>query len=308
MKGGLLFTEIRAAICLKVSVLVLLTVAFADSAQARRYFYRANESDTPVPYYGKELYDSVKSGARDKNLQELLFTILNSGHVAKQGDFDEIVSSCNGTRSCYQHNSLGYDVARQVLLGRLHLQQNGGNYSITDVYCETAYNSNDFPRNRGPGPDRIPDSTVLNTEHTWPQSRFTNKFPNGMQKSDLHHLFPSDSATNNVRGNFEFGEVDAPARPVPCGSGKFGKIKSAPGYYFEPPAAHRGNVARALFYFSTRYRLSISKVEEYFIRKWHVEDPVDEFEMARNNEIHKIQGDRNPFIDHPELVNYISDF
>ena len=77
---------------------------------------------------------------------------------------------------------------------------------------------------------------------------------------------------------------------------------------FEPPQQHKGNVARALFYFSTKYKLAIDPNEEAVLRKWASEDPVDVEEMHRNDEIEKAQHSRNPFIDFSELINNISDF
>ena len=77
---------------------------------------------------------------------------------------------------------------------------------------------------------------------------------------------------------------------------------------FEPPENHRGNVARALFYFSVRYKIQIDPLEEGYLRDWHREDPVDAEERKRNDEIFKIQQNRNPFIDEPLLVDDIRDF
>ena len=39
--------------------------------------------------------------------------------------------------------------------------------------------------------------------------------------------------------------------------------------------------------------------------QWHKQDPVDEYEKQRNEKIYEIQGNRNPFIDHPEWVEKI---
>jgi endonuclease I len=77
---------------------------------------------------------------------------------------------------------------------------------------------------------------------------------------------------------------------------------------FEPPETHKGNVARSLFYFSIRYGLRISPEEEAYLKMWNKQDPVDQEEMIRNNEIYKTQGSRNPFVDHPELADRIQDF
>jgi deoxyribonuclease I len=204
------------------------------------------------------------------------------------------------------HRQLSYNTARQMLFGRLHLKQTNGNYYVHDVYCQKDYSKTDFPSKSGVGPNRIPDSSILNAEHTWPQSRFSTRFPKDIQKTDLHHLFPTDSKMNGIRGNFKFGEVNNPEKTLPCKTAEFGRADG--GWRFEPPATHKGNVARALFYFSVRYSIKIDADEEAFLRQWHKDDPVDAEERTRNEEIEKLQGNRNPFIDRPELVGKISNF
>ena len=204
------------------------------------------------------------------------------------------------------HHVLGYSLARQVLLGRIYLENLGGQYAVRDVYCLKHYTNQDFKRGGGVGPDRIPDNTVLNTEHTWPQSRFTGNFPNEMQKSDLHHLFPSDSEMNSRRGNHKFAELNGPTVNIKCPTSRF--ANTVIGYRFEPPMEHRGNVARALFYFSVRYKIHIDNDEEGFLRKWHYQDPVDANEVEHYRMIVEAQGNRNPFVEKPEIVNEIVDF
>ena len=77
---------------------------------------------------------------------------------------------------------------------------------------------------------------------------------------------------------------------------------------FEPREVHRGNVARALFYFSVIYDQPIEPFEEVVLRQWHIDDPVDQRERERNQKIATIQLSRNPFIDYPDLVERIGDF
>ena len=93
-----------------------------------------------------------------------------------------------------------------------------------------------------------------------------------------------------------------------CALSRYGRIDEARKNGFEPPANHKGNVARALFYFSLRYDLRIKPYEEMVLRQWNILDPVDSEEVRRNTLIEKIQGNRNPFVDDSELVNLISDF
>ena len=204
------------------------------------------------------------------------------------------------------HRVLGYTRARQILLGKIHLEHHAGDYAVKDVYCLRQFTNRDFGGNANLGPERIPDGNILNTEHTWPQSRFTGQFPNESQKSDLHHLYPTDSQMNSTRGNYKFAELSGPTERIKCPTSRF--ANTSIGYRFEPPVEHRGNVARSLFYFSARYRIAIDNDEEGFLRKWHYEDPVDQAEVERHEIIFETQGNRNPFIDDQSLVEQIADF
>lgn len=200
------------------------------------------------------------------------------------------------------HHAVGYNNAKKYLFGQLYLQKDDNGYYVTDLYCGIHYT-------KGVGPGNLPDQNQLNTEHTWPQSKFTGGFPTEMQKSDLHHLFPTDSKANSTRGNFEFADVTENQNLKGCDDSKSGPSVTSGGHtYFEPPLSHKGNVARALFYFSIRYKIAISEAQEEFLRRWNDLDPVDDAERSRNAAIEKLQGNRNPFIDDSTLVNKISNF
>lgn len=196
------------------------------------------------------------------------------------------------------HHSVGYKTARVEIMGQLDMQQNGSEYFVTDVYCEKEIEV--------PGPGKVPRNDVLNVEHTWPQSKFAGG-EKGSQKCDLHHLFPSDPEMNGIRGNNPFGIVHQEVRSLKCGQSHYGKNTDGQ-IVFEPPNAHKGNVARALFYFSVRYGMPIDATQERVLREWNKQDPVDQAERNRNDEIQRIQGNRNPFIDHPEYADSIDDF
>lgn len=130
--------------------------------------------------------------------------------------------------------------------------------------------------------------TTWNREHVWPQSKL-----NGASKSDLHNLKPSDPRVNSSRGN----------SPFVNGSGTYKIIGS--GFY--PGDEVKGDIARIIFYMITRYsQLNINTMGslEMFIR-WHIEDPVDEAEIYRNEVLYAEQENRNPFIDYPHFVSLI---
>lgn len=203
-----------------------------------------------------------------------------------------------------RHKSFSYSEARKILFNEVHLAEDARGFYIPGVYCQKKH----YPFGGAHPGNRLPNHTVFNTEHTWPQSKFTRRFPKHIQKSDLHHLYPTFSRINSERGNLPYAEV-SPLRPLSCVDSQLGSaLSTGEGRYFEPPAEHRGNVARAMFYFSIRYRTNIDSIQENYLRRWHEEDPVDQDEKRRNEFIFKRQQNRNPFIDSPELVDQIDDF
>jgi endonuclease I len=142
------------------------------------------------------------------------------------------------------------------------------------------------------------DSGVTwNREHVWPQSLLGVSVSNSSinSGSDLHNLKPANPSENSSRGN------------------KFFDVATTTVSYL-PRAAVRGDVARILFYMDIAYAnltlvntnpttYQMAKLET--LLKWHLEDPVDDFERNRNNVIFTYQNNRNPFIDHPEFVEKI---
>jgi hypothetical protein len=265
-------------------------------------------SPTQKAYYGRDFYTEVAKGSRNNQLKGLLHLILTSEHQQVADDYDLVPTPpCGSKPGCYRHSSIGYDRARVFLLGYFYLSQTANGYGVREVYCSRIYDAPEFA-NIKPAPGRICEDKVVNVEHTWPQSRFNHRLPEDVQKADLHHLFPADSQVNAIRGNNEFGMVTRATQRLDCEASKFGIGEFGGSEVFEPPANHRGNVARALFYFSTRYELPISSNEEATLKRWNHEDPVDQEEMRRNEEIFKVQGDRNPFVDYPDLADRISDF
>ncbi|MGY0691344.1 DUF6359 domain-containing protein [Virgibacillus sp. FSP13] len=151
-----------------------------------------------------------------------------------------------------------------------------------------------------------------NREHVWAKSHGdfgTRKGPG----TDIHHLRPTDVQVNSSRGNLDFDNGGSPVKNCD-------ECKRANNSW-EPPNDVKGDVARMLFYMAVRY-----EGEDYVdlelnnhlnngsnpyhgklstLLEWHEQDPVDEFESNRNNVIEEWQGNRNPFIDHPEWVEDI---
>lgn len=261
-------------------------------------------------YYGSNFLQAYHDNSlKDEDLKSALYEILKGGHIKKANQPDELVPSCEGYENCVQHRALGYDGARKKLFGQIYLKTMiDGAYAVRDVYCERDFTDEDFTDTPAIGPNLIPTSgSVLNTEHTWPQSKFTGRFPKDMQKSDLHHLFPTDSEMNNHRATLHFGEVVSMKSEQKCPQNKLGK--NAEGdVVFEVPDSQKGNTARAIFYFATRYQMKVDSTEEATLRKWSTLDPVDTEEFTQNNLKDQLQGNRNPFIDFPDLVDRINNF
>ncbi|MDD2574947.1 MAG: endonuclease [Acholeplasmataceae bacterium] len=128
-----------------------------------------------------------------------------------------------------------------------------------------------------------------NREHVWPNSKL------GSVKYDLHNLRAAKVSTNSDRGNVPFVDNNKPF----TGSSPY--EEKASGWY--PGDKHIGDVARIVFYISIREKLSLNLVGNVnLFLEWHELDPVDDFEINRNDKIFEIQNNRNPFIDHPELA------
>lgn len=263
-----------------------------------------------IPYYSQAMYQAMRQRSTDLQLRNTLRTILMSAHTSHPGQMDTLSEKClTGDKSCYQQTPVGYERARLFLMGYFYLVQVNNQYAIKEAYCNKLYGPSEFKKSKQiPRPQYVPDNTVINVEHTWPQSKFTGKFPQETQKSDLHHLYPTDSQLNGIRSSYPFGEVDKDSETLKCGQSRFGINSVARGPVFEPPDAHKGHVARALFYFALRYDMTLDPVQEAALRAWHQQFPVDAEELHRNDEIYKVQGNRNPFIDHPELISSIKDF
>ncbi len=270
-------------------------------------------------YYGSEFITGYQNKTlNNEDLKNLLFNILKGGHVKHADLADEIVPSCASALkppgqdqpACKEHIALGYDRARIKLFGQIHLRQNTeGTYYVKDVYCERDFTDADFGGNPTFGPQLKPISgDIINTEHTWPQSRFTSRFPRDVQKSDLHHLFPTDSQMNSKRSSLRFGYVSESSEPLKCPQNKLGHQAAGGEIIFEVADSQKGNTARAIFYFATRYQMKISLSEETALREWNKRDPVDTEELDRNNQVEVVQGNRNPYVDYSDLLERIDHF
>lgn len=170
------------------------------------------------------------------------------------------------------------------------------------------------------------EGSCYNREHSFPRSWFGGS--REPMNSDVHHIFASDGYVNGRRSSFPYGEVGSATYTSNNGS-KLGS-GSGIGYtgtVFEPIDEFKGDLARAYFYMATRYQDQIAGWEgnssssnaalngtstQVFetwmlnmLKKWHNDDPVSQKEIDRNNAAQNHQGNRNPFVDHPEFVQSI---
>ena len=141
-----------------------------------------------------------------------------------------------------------------------------------------------------------------NREHVWPQS--LGSFTTSNCGSDLHHVRPADVKVNSTRGNLPYGYVRG---------GSYSTAKTSAGTvggyytssYFEPLDSVKGDVARILLYCYVRWGESnLTDVIQStdLLLSWCKSDPVDTWEMGRNDVVQGIQGNRNVFIDYPEYA------
>jgi endonuclease I len=158
------------------------------------------------------------------------------------------------------------------------------------------------------------EGDCYNREHSFPASWFGDNSP---MYTDLFHLLPTDGYVNNRRSNYPFGDVGSATWTSLNGS-KLGDCV-APGYsgtVFEPIDAYKGDFARSYFYMSVRYytedsgwpgspMVTGSQLKPWaleMLKLWSSQDPVSTKEIDRNNAVYNEQGNRNPFIDHPEYI------
>lgn len=142
-----------------------------------------------------------------------------------------------------------------------------------------------------------------NREHVWPNSKGVGKTGPG---ADAHHLRPTDPQVNSTRGSHKVDKVTGGTEIMYKGRGTgcyYG------GGKFEPADSIKGDVARIYFYLLTRYDFLYSYISGAAnlntLLEWNEFDPVDASEIYRNEQVYLIQGNRNPFIDHPEFANSI---
>lgn len=288
-------------------VIVLFMFSVVSDASARQ-----RKSRTPQDLYQEILLQLEEIEQRSPQNQVAVFKIRDNlnelyTHISgdltdpfdKQGNLivpdqakgNDLYDPCNGLEDeslkrallklVDNHVSVGYQRAQDLIFS--DIDNHGG-------FVECVYTGRKLET------AGEPNASNMNLEHTWPQSLGAV----GIAKCDLHHLFPTDSRANGIRGNHPFGYVSH----EDWGQGG----SKSDGDVFEVRPEQRGDTARGMFYFSIRYNKRIDPKQEEVLKRWHKEDPVDADEKKRNDRIQNFQNNRNPFVDKPEFVNKISDF
>lgn len=169
-----------------------------------------------------------------------------------------------------------------------------------------------------------PSFSGLNREHSFPKSWWGGS-TNIPAYTDLNHLYPSEIDANTAKSNYPLGKVAS------IGKGDFdnGVCKVGPAVagqgggavrVFEPADEYKGDFARTYFYMVTCYQdlswkykymlmdgiyPTLNQWAQTLLLQWHKQDGVSQKEIDRNEAVYAIQNNRNPFIDYPELADYI---
>ncbi|SFH79409.1 endonuclease [Halpernia frigidisoli] len=201
-----------------------------------------------------------------------------------------------------------------------HYYDNDG--SVLDMYSENPTGTDPYNYQHGVKKcgNYSNEGDCYNREHVVPQSLFGSANP---MVSDINFIRPTDGKVNGMRSNYPFGAVTAPSFTSKNGT-KVGPSTS-PGYtgsVCEPIDEFKGDIARMILYFVTRYEDKLSGFssggmlgnttypglttwEKDVLLIWASQDPVSPSEIERNNAAFAFQKNRNPYIDHPEWVQQV---
>jgi hypothetical protein len=210
-----------------------------------------------------------------------------SAYNATQDKWEGDLLTVLRTITTQGHNTnIGYTSARDQMYGFID-NQNG------DITCVYTGRVATFNTRAGAV------SNSFNAEHTFPRSQYNSQNP---MFSDIHHLYPADATANTQRSNDPFGVVTS---PVWMQGGSISDNST-----FEPRDEHKGTAARAMIYFVTRYQdhSGFFNPQEDILRKWALAFKPTSWDSLRNERTFLVQGNRNPYIDHPEFIERISNF
>ncbi len=222
----------------------------------------------------------------------------------------------NHTRIAY--GSRNYDGACTWTVFRESDKRDNG--KVWDMYSNYTYS---FPNSGA--------AKGMNIEHSVPKSWWgdsnyddtTPGYPYQYDASyDLQHLVPADASANSAKSNYPLGEVVTASFDNGVSKVGTGYANGKATNLFEPADEYKGDFARMYLYFVTCYQdyawkslattmfaqnsyPTLNAYGQSLLLKWHRQDPVSQKEIDRNNAVYSFQGNRNPYIDYPNMVEYI---
>lgn len=231
-------------------------------------------------------------------------------------------------------SSTAFDLWDGLLAADRRLNDAGTDTIVWDMFTDIPTGTGEFEfnhcTNRDNGTCPGAEGSCYNREHSFPRSWWGGTTTvSDTINYDMHHITPADKAMNILKLNYPPGIVQT-ASGTGSNGFKAGTNSSYPCSsmnYFEPIDAYKGDYARMYLYIATRYEpvitgwvsntaesscaLSGNSYTVYnpwllnLLLTWHAQDPVSQKEIDRNNAIYSMQGNRNPYIDHPEWVGYV---
>lgn len=277
----------------KLVLCCLLAVVLAVSVMLPSVTSNSNVAiadSSTTAYYSGNYYNSIDTSLRGDDFRDKLSNLITTTHT---------------TYTSYAGLANAYKTTDAV--------PNKSGY-ITWFYTGTEVKFSGFGGSGG----------QTNREHVWPKDGGSAFSATSECGSDAHHLRPTECNLNSTRGSKSFGEVEQSTQNVvnqnksaSYGDGTADSLCYTSGSFFYPAAGYRGATARILMYVQTRWGNKFnlqfvdgaghSKTIGDFktLMKWHLEELPTQEEINRNQAVYEIQGNRNPFIDHPEYAAYI---
>lgn len=154
-------------------------------------------------------------------------------------------------------------------------------------------------------------NSVWNREHLWPQSQSGGLYGTSGGGNDLHHLRPTYMKDNSKHSNKPFGNVNGGKEYHADNNSKNPVVFYVGNGCIEPLDQYKGDIARIYAYMITRYPTLLKLLSGVLVGgintlvEWNEIDPVDSYEINRNQVAFEFQGNRNPYIDSPDLINVI---
>lgn len=288
-------------------------VFFADE---KRSLYRFKETIANTTYYFA-VFAYNQTGATS-NVNYKTDNPLKGSQVTKGKDFDGYYDNFRVdtedalddlTELLYDHLHLTYSQFSNIVIDNIY-EKDTFIAGVSKKYVVCEYSDNIYSYNKGDF-----SATAYNKEHVLPKSWMPGSLDeDDFPGSDYHNLFNVKASVNSKRSNHLVGNVVNESWSDMTSS--YG-TNALGDNVFEPKDNIKGNVARAMFYVLTTYdgfggSWAFNHIDSpgdeqdvSLLLQWHDQDPPDNFEIARNEYIYNVQGNRNPFVDNPDWVDCI---